>query len=771
MAKPPTEDEAPETLPVTKRPTVPALEERLGVDIPCLDHGFVRLVDYMGDDQSVVQAARVSYGRGTRRALADRALIRYLLRHRHTTPFEMCEIKVHVKLPIFVARQWIRHRTACLSGDTKLYFDPPNAIRRGGRSRHSRRLDHIHRLWTEGSSHRAGGKKKPTYTERIEPDRWYSIPELSKIVERREEVLRTYVTKGHMAARRVPSKDPRVRQIFVLGSAYVEWAERTHDVRVPYRDRLARCLLRMCDESTGDILHTRITDIWSTGVRPVFRVTLSDGKQLKMTKDHRCLTSDGWRTLEEATGLHLRESGGVTWRSAGAPRFAVNGVRPHRDADWLRKRRQEGLDLHGIASQAGVSTHSIRKALRRFGLQFSARERARLSGISQRGQKRTFAKRTILTPEWLENIRRARSGERSNFWKGGMTEERANIGRWTREHAERTHRRFHFRCVLCAGQERLCAHHLDPVWNNEAQAMDESNLISLCSPCHRRLHSMNLELALLFSVQNGSELYEFWSSHPNAQPRPVAKTVPTPRKLLRGWAEVVRIEYAGEEPTFDISVEGPFHNFVANGFIVHNSVNEYSGRYSILDREFYVPEAGLLATQSSTNRQGRGEPVSPPRAKQILDALRTDAERAYALYEELLGGADAAARTGEQQEAAEAPQGIARELARINLPVSFYTQWYWKIDLHNLLRFISLRADAHAQHEIQVYAQALAELTRRWVPDVYEAFVDYQMEGANLSRMEVAALRALLAGGTPDLAALGMSAREQVEFRERFHLK
>jgi len=240
---------------------------------------------------------------------------------------------------------------------------------------------------------------------------------------------------------------------------------------------------------------------------------------------------------------------------------------------------------------------------------------------------------------------------------------------------------------------------------------------------------------------------------------------------------VEHIEYAGGEATFDVAVEGPFHNFVANGFVVHNSVNEYSGRYSIMDREFYLPDPSLLAAQSESNRQGRGEPVTPERAEAIRELLRTDAEQAYAHYEELLGGAAAAATTGEQREQAGGPEagaaaeGIARELARINLPVSFYTQWYWKIDLHNLLRFISLRADPHAQYEIRVYAQALAELTRRWVPDVYEAFVDYQLEGASLSRMELSALRALLAGEQPDLAALGMSAREQSEFRERFHLK
>src|SRR5258708_38073037 len=96
----------------TRRPTVPALEDLLYKPLPVLDHGFVRVIDYFGDDSAIVQAARVSYGKGTKKVSDDRNLIRYLMRHRHSTPFEMCEIKLHVKLPIFVARQWIRHRTA-----------------------------------------------------------------------------------------------------------------------------------------------------------------------------------------------------------------------------------------------------------------------------------------------------------------------------------------------------------------------------------------------------------------------------------------------------------------------------------------------------------------------------------------------------------------------------------------------------------------------------------------------------------------------------------
>ena len=198
------------------------------------------------------------------------------------------------------------------------------------------------------------------------------------------------------------------------------------------------------------------------------------------------------------------------------------------------------------------------------------------------------------------------------------------------------------------------------------------------------------------------------------------------------------------------------------------NVNEYSGRYSILDREFYVPDASVLASQSSSNRQGRGDAVSPERARQVLEMLKQDALTAYDHYENMLGGPSETQTTGEQR--GEETEGIARELARINLPVSFYTQWYWKIDLHNLLRFIALRADAHAQYEIRVYAEALASLVKLWVPDAYEAFVDYQMESASLSRMELDALKALLKGETPDLAALGLSVREQAEFKRRFGL-
>src|SRR2546422_3280055 len=151
---------------VHRRLITPEAEQWIGRKIPCLDHGFIYLVDYMGGDASIVQAARVSYGLGTKSVSEDRGLIRYLMRNQHTTPFEMVELKFHVKLPIFVARQWIRHRTACLAGDVELMFDLPNGLRRGGRACYRMNLAKLHRLWHDGSVHFLC-KKKPLYLDRV----------------------------------------------------------------------------------------------------------------------------------------------------------------------------------------------------------------------------------------------------------------------------------------------------------------------------------------------------------------------------------------------------------------------------------------------------------------------------------------------------------------------------------------------------------------------------------------------------------------------------
>lgn len=201
--------------------------------------------------------------------------------------------------------------------------------------------------------------------------------------------------------------------------------------------------------------------------------------------------------------------------------------------------------------------------------------------------------------------------------------------------------------------------------------------------------------------------------------------------------------------------------FVARQWIRHRTanVNEYSARYSILDREFYVPPPENLAAQSAVNRQGRGEVLDGEEAQRVLEILKGDSERSYDHYLEMLNEGDAGRKLDPNR------QGLARELARMNLGLNFYTQWYWKIDLHNLMHFLDLRGDAHAQHEIRVYAKAMMEILRRWVPIACEAFVQHRLEGVHLSKGAWAVVRRMLAGEAVDEARSGLGKREWSELR------
>ena len=481
----------------TRRPTVPAAEEILGGYFPVLDHGFVALVDYMGTDDSVERAARVSYGYGTRKVSATRGLIRYLRRHLHTTPSEMVEFKFHCAMPMFVARQWVRHRTACLAEGTDVYFDLPGAEARGRRQLYKLPIEEIWR--------------------RFQPTRNRSRPD--------------------------KQRNPFFR-----------------------RDRVKRMKLRQVDEDKLAMQHTRVVDVYRNGVKPVFRMVLEDGKSIEATADHRFLFAGGWDTLRGATGV--RETGGrAVWRQGDC-----------------------------------------------------------------------------------------------------------------------------------------------------------------------------------FVYVNGAAEQREWTWHYTA-------------KLVR----IARLEFVGERETYDLEVEGPHHNFVANGIVTHNSVNEYSGRYSLMPLLFYSPEHDQFSLQSATSNQGRAPgSVSPEFYGEAIRRWEDVRARAADDYGWLVG------------------ENVARELARIDLPLSTYTQWYWKIDLHNLLHFLTLRVDDHAQWEIQEYGRVMAGMVKRVAPLSYEAWIDYQVMGDKLTGAEIAALSRLVAADgdgvcardgaaltNAELAGLGLSGREIRELKEK----
>ena len=191
--------------------------------------------------------------------------------------------------------------------------------------------------------------------------------------------------------------------------------------------------------------------------------------------------------------------------------------------------------------------------------------------------------------------------------------------------------------------------------------------------------------------------------------------------------------------------------FVARQWIRHRtaSVNEYSARYSVLDKEYYIPDPQNLAAQSSSNKQGRGTVLEGDNAKKVLDLLIEDSEKLYKDYENMLEG--------------DSEVGLSRELARMNLSLNYYTQWYWKIDLHNLLHFLSLRADSHAQYEIRAYAEAMLQTVKKWVPLTFEAFENYRLGGAYLNSKSLNVIKKMIKGDKVTLDNSGLSSREWEE--------
>jgi thymidylate synthase (FAD) len=230
--------------------------------------------------------------------------------------------------------------------------------------------------------------------------------------------------------------------------------------------------------------------------------------------------------------------------------------------------------------------------------------------------------------------------------------------------------------------------------------------------------------------------------------------------LMRHWHstpfEMCEIKYHVKLPIF-----------IARQWIRHRTanVNEYSARYSILDKEFYLPSKEHLAAQSQSNRQGRGEVLEGDQAKKVLNLLKQDAEQTYENYETMLNERYDGSVIDEKN------VGLARELARMNLTLNTYTQWYWKTDLLNLMNFLRLRADHHAQYEIRTYADAMLDTLKKWVPITYEAFMDYRVGGTEVSAKGKILIQKLIKGEKITLEKSGLSKREWNELMLAFNLK
>lgn len=233
---------------------------------------------------------------------------------------------------------------------------------------------------------------------------------------------------------------------------------------------------------------------------------------------------------------------------------------------------------------------------------------------------------------------------------------------------------------------------------------------------------------------------------------PSARAVHDDRGLLR---YLMRMAHSSPFEMCEVKFRCKMPIFVARQWVRTRTanINEMSLRYSEAPEEFYIPALEHVTMQSGTNKQGRDETVelSPEIRESVRALMRARDEQAYADYQHLAG-----------------ELGIARELARTVLPVSLYTQWIWKIDLHNLMHFLTLRLDKHAQVEIRLFAEAMASFVKAWVPMAWEAFTDYRLEAVTLSRAEKRAIASMLIGnGEAAAEAEGLKGRELDEFRAK----
>ncbi len=570
--------------------------------------GCVEYVNHMGDDLTIVNSARVSFGvEKDELDDKDKKLINYLIKHKHTSTMEHCTVTFRFTVPLFIRSQHHRHRTWCLAGDTEVTFNRPDRWKRG---------QHCKQTGNKGAK-------------------------------------------------------------FTMERLYQLWNDPIH------HKKIKNMLIRVYDEKNKVFTVANLADVMHSGKKQLFQATLENGKKIKCSKDHRILTKEGWQTLEKAIGLELSSNGTATMSKDSE--FLTNGTGLlWRSYDWMKSQRELGLSVSEIAANAGCSYHNIRKWLKIHDLQFdqilALQEYNKKNGVWNKNKKGYMLKRKPLSKKALYSIREARSGANSNWWKGGITSDRSNIARWTTEQASKIHEINNYTCQECnTSGGKLQVHHIKSVVEYPELARDLNNLITICRPCH-------------FKIHHGKEMARSKKGSP----------------LAGIYSKVIKVEALGVEETYDLSIEGDNHNFIASGIVVHNSYNEISRRYTEFGLQFYEPEA--FRSQHASNRQASTDDLIDPKVHYYdinnrttqRDGASLAIKNHHAVSLELFNDLIKA--------------GVCREQARGVLPQNLYTQYYGTANLGNLLKFINLRIHEGAQWEIQQVAKAVLKILEELYP-------------------------------------------------------
>ena len=428
--------------------------------------------------------------------------------------------------------------------------------------------------------------------------------------------------------------------------------------------------VRVFDENTRTFVCASIKEVFQTGVKPLYKLTLDNGKTIQTTKEHKFYTSLGFKSLEEAVGLSLIGNT-ATWTNLETE-FGCNGVIAHQDREWLTQAKQRSLEqktgLHGIAKEARVSINTIRKWLRIHGLQYTKKEVSSYTPIWNRGKRYTSKPHSMQTIELMRKS--AKKGADSNLWRGGVSRgERLSIADWCSTVRSELLKKYNYKCNKCESRSKLELHHVVPVSEDKSLARDINNIEVLCFDCHRNHHKI---------AGHGKSWREKHKGN----------------TLTVHWSKVKSIEYIGEQMTYDMEVDHVSHNYIANGMITHNSQ-----RYAQVTESFIMGDMRLAGT---TNRQSsqllpEWKELTEEQQERIKDAQRAvkDANEAY---------------TGLIK------AGIAAETARMVLPLCTPTTMYMSGTIRSWIHYVQLRTKEDTQLEHRQIAKSIKALMVEHLP-------------------------------------------------------
>ena len=470
------------------------------------------------------------------------------------------------------------------------------------------------------------------------------------------------------------------------------------------KTRLKKMNLRVLNEETGIFELGHVQEVFDQGIQPVYRVTLEDGRSLDCTEKHRLLTSQGWQTMGESLGLIV--DGDRQVLSHQDCDLMVNGVIVgeglYREKVWLQEQLEQGFTAREIAQKAECSLEAVKKWVYIHHLKLNKAKSGTVNPWN-RGLKQAY--RLNLTSEQRQQRRErskcfTRRGSESNFWKGGVTVERVSIGAWTRTIAPQVHEKFDYICQRCGHRGgKLHAHHLLPVYAHPEKGYDFENLVTVCQECHQQIHQQGIEL-------------EFAQQFVPIQTLP-EKPKPRGRKLKAHPLKVVQVKYLGLQQTYDLEVAGQWHNFVANGVVVHNSFR-YTGQRLVdviegkreVEEVFYLRPLGFYS-----DRQGKKYEYLPEQRQQDIEWCVTACQR----YKDRID------------------QGFSEEHARGLIPFDVRQHWVMSANVRSMMHLIDLRWKADAQLEAQKLCECIWEPFQKWVPEIANWYEANRLKKARLA--------------------------------------